>query len=357
MNERGKADDPGPPGAVEVHPSDGSRAALRKSIETFRHFLICLDRSELGERVLAHAACLADTFSARVTLLHVLEPMQDSGGPADALNWEIGRVESRSYLEELSGRLREGGLEVVGKLAQGRAAEQILQETRAGDIDVAVMASHGAGGLSDWDLSSTVHKVVARSRGSVLVVPVEHPSAGYKCRRLAVPLDGSLRAECVLPIVSQIAVYQKAEVLLIHAVPEMEHGLPRMRTREDREMARQLEGRHEELAHRYLDDIRGLLERNGASVRTILRRDGDFRRVLYDIVERERPDLLVLAAHGRTGSGDAPFGKVAMECIHRPPAPLLVIQDLSPEEVDRCLRRERGSARPRESRLWHEETL
>jgi nucleotide-binding universal stress UspA family protein len=122
-------------------------------------------------------------------------------------------------------------------------------------------------------------------------------------------------------------------------------------------MARQLEGRHEELAHRYLDDIRGLLERNGASVRTILRRDGDFRRVLYDIVERERPDLLVLAAHGRTGSGDAPFGKVAMECIHRPPAPLLVIQDLSPEEVDRCLRRERGSARPRESRLWHEETL
>lgn len=359
MHKRAKAENPGPPESAGVHSGEAPGPADREPIETLRHFLVCLDRSELGERVLDYAACLAGTFGARVTLFHVLESLRDSGelGPADALNWEIGREEARGYLEELSARLRESGLDVDAKLAQGRAAEQILRESRTRGIDVAVMASHGAGGISDWDLASTVHKVVARARGSVLVIPVQHPCPKYTCRRLLVPLDGSLRAECVLPIVSQIVIRHGAEVVLLHTVPEAEFALPRLTTKEDREMARRLEGRHEELAHRYLDEIRGLLERRGAFVKTVVRRGTDFRRTLYDLVEGDRPDLLVLSAHGRTGSGDVPFGKVAVDCVHRPPAPLLIIQDLSPGEVDRCLRRERRSTRPREPRLWHEEVL
>jgi nucleotide-binding universal stress UspA family protein len=72
--------------------------------------------------------------------------------------------------------------------------------------DLTVIATHGEGGLGAWNLGSTAQQVLALAPSAVLVVPArasQQRSASVK--RIMVPLDGSLRTECVLPPVAQLA--------------------------------------------------------------------------------------------------------------------------------------------------------
>jgi nucleotide-binding universal stress UspA family protein len=301
-----------------------------------RRILVCLDRSACSEACLPHAVSLAKVFDSPVTLLHVMQPVPEHSGAriTDPLGWEVSRREASAYLERLAGELTETRqLRVDCRVAQGRPAERIIAIAREIGADLTVIASHGEGGLAAWTLGSTAQQVLAVSHGSVLVVRAASggPSA-VTPKHILVPLDGSLRTESVLPNAARVAEAHGAEMVLMHVVVEPQQTA--MLHAEDLEIARDLAGRLEARARRYLEHVRGRLPRD-VQVRTLVTRHVDERQAILEVSSAEQIDLVVLSAHGSVCNPVRPFGSVTHHLLAHSTVPLLVLQDLSEAGLER----------------------
>jgi nucleotide-binding universal stress UspA family protein len=60
---------------------------------------------------------------------------------------------------------------------------------------------------------------------------------------------------------------------------------------------------------------------------------------LQDVVVQKNADLVVLSAHGYTSGTRWPYGSIALNFIAYGTTPLLIVQDLSPGEMERALDR------------------
>lgn len=99
------------------------------------HILVPLDGSTLAECVLPHVSAIAPVTNARVTLVHVLEPLQNSGaGPAvDPVEWHLRKQNSEKYLGQVADRLKEAGLlGVEYTIFEGNPANSIVDFAAAG---------------------------------------------------------------------------------------------------------------------------------------------------------------------------------------------------------------------------------
>jgi nucleotide-binding universal stress UspA family protein len=298
-----------------------------------RHVLVPLDGSALAECTLPFAAAMASLFSARITLLRVLET---PASPVDPVEWEIRRAEARRSLERLDTQLQAKHLQSAVVLLEGRAAEQIIEFAKHNHVDLMVLSSHGEGGLSGWALSSTIHKVVARAHTSVLIVPAYAAEAGamdelHLCRIL-VPLDCSPRAECTLPLAAALGRAHDATLLLAHIVPEPEMPRRMPVSAEDRALADQLTERNRNEAERYLGQLRERLQTEGLKVETRLRISPQRARSIRTLAEEENADLILIAAHGYTGDPAERYGATTARLLHECGKPVLIAQDL-PEAV------------------------
>jgi nucleotide-binding universal stress UspA family protein len=308
-----------------------------------------MDRSPFSDACLPHAISLAKVFGSALTLVHVMQPRHESTGPGttDALCWEISRQEVRAYLERLEKEATLAlGHPVDVRLEQGHPAERIVALAREIGADLIVLGSHGEGGVTPWNLGSTVQQVLAVARGSVFIVhssPVAE--AVVVPRRILVPLDGSLRTESVLPQVARMASACGAELLLVHVVQELPPTEVLLAS-DALELAHDLAVQLEASAQRYLERLRNRLAREVAEVRTLVVRHPNERQCLLEISQKERVDLIVLSAHGSACDPARPFGSVAAHLLTHSNVPVLVLQDLPEKELRRVPDADEGPAPP-----------
>ncbi len=143
----------------------------------------------------------------------------------------------------------------------------------------------------------------------------------YKC--ILVPLDGSKKAEFILPHVEEIALSFKAKLVFLQMIemPPMMMGseTPYLEgfQAEMEEMARQ--------AELYLDTVKGEFREKGikAKVRVL---HGPVVEGIINTAESENADLIAIASHGRTGLSKVFYGSVAAGVMHRIDRPLLLIR-------------------------------
>jgi nucleotide-binding universal stress UspA family protein len=140
-------------------------------------------------------------------------------------------------------------------------------------------------------------------------------------RLIMVPLDGSARAERILPHVEDLAAKYNAAVLLLHAVaPITEFSHADLYIANKDEFAA-----HFKAAESYLEGVRQRLSQKGidARVKTI---GGTVVEAIIQTAEREQVDLIAMASHGRTGASRVFYGSVAAGVLHRIDRPLLIIR-------------------------------
>jgi nucleotide-binding universal stress UspA family protein len=297
---------------------------------TFR-MLVCLDRSPFSEVCLPYAISIARTFGSDITLVYVMQLRNGHGGPhtTDALGWEISRQEARAYLERLGQEAtRELGRPVDIRLEQGHPAERIVGLARELGADLTVLGSHGEGGITAWNLGTTVQQVLATIRGSVFIAhssPVA-PSVAIP-KRILVPLDGSRRTESVLPTAARIARAYGAEVVLVHVV-QAPIASSVLRAGAELELATELAAHLEASARRYLQSVRDRLAHDAPAVRTLVVRHSNERQGLLEIAQQEHTDLVVVSAHGVACDPARSFGSVTAHLLTHSHVPLLVLQDL-----------------------------
>jgi nucleotide-binding universal stress UspA family protein len=214
---------------------------------------------------------------------------------------------------------------------EGKAAEEICRWSADRDVDLTVITTHGAGGHSPWTLASTARKLLDRAPGSFLIVPstAQPGDRVTRYRRVLVPLDGSPQAETALPIAARIAAAHDSELIVAHVVPVAELTQIGPLEAEDIELTDRLRRRNERVARAYLDRLRAQLSDEHKKVRVILLQGGDVASGLAGMAAREQVDLVVLAAHGKSGRLHMPCGGVTSELIARSSVPVLVVRSRS----------------------------
>ncbi len=303
----------------------------------FNRILLPMDCSPLAECVLHHVVALARAFESQVTLVHVLEsPDRASWRRAvDPLTWRLRKGEAERYLVKLALRLEEAGVPAKAQILEGSAAEQIIEFSRKNDVPLIMLSSHGQSGLSGWNVSSIVQKIILRAHTSIMLVrayqSVPTDMAGLRYRRLLVPLDGSQRAECILPAVTTVARAHEAHTLLAHVVrrPEMPRRMPPVD--EDVELVNRLVERNRAEAIQYLDQLRSRLP--GEARARILINDY-VAAPLHELVQEEKIDLVLLTAHGYSALTRWPYGSVVSSFITYGTTPLLIVQDLPHDKIE-----------------------
>ena len=312
-------------------PSSLMKQAVPHDDHAVRQILVCVDHSTFSEACVRHAVAISKSLGGVITLLYVMQPPRERAGSQsmDVLDWEIARQEAGAFLGQLAHDAAEAaGQHVETRIEQGHPAERITAVARELDADVTILGSQGERGVAPWNLGSTVLQVLAVAEGSVLVVRSSMTATGVVSpKRILVPLDGSVRAESVLPTAVRIANLHGAELLLALVIQEpIPTGV--LCSPEDLSTARDLATRMTVSGKRYLEELRGQLEREGASARTTVLRSADERQSLIDLSRSEQSDLIVLSAHGSNCNPEVICGSVTVSLLTHAVVPLLVIQDL-----------------------------
>ena len=322
----------------------------------FQHILAPLDGSTTAECTFPHIVAAAKAFDAQVTLLQVLEHSAARGPRVDPLDWQLRKIEAQTYLHRFQQRMETAGLSADSVLLEGRPATCIVNFVQTHAIDLLVLSTHGASGLSPWNMSSVVQKVVQRVNRSVMLVRAyqplvgghaEQPATTMRYRRILLPLDGSQRAEYALAAAQRLCRYHNAECILVHVVqkPAMPRRMPLSPT--ELALVDQIVACNRRAAEAYLVHLH---ERWEGPLQTRILTSEDVAGTLHGLVDTEEIDLVVLNAHGYSGKGDWPYGAITSSFILHGTTPLLFVQDLPQiarpiEQAEAIIREQQGHGR------------
>lgn len=141
--------------------------------------------------------------------------------------------------------------------------------------------------------------------------------------RILVPLDGSQRAEAILPHVAELAGRFSAEVVLVQVIeplPEVSApGVPAL------SLPIADIDEHTAAAEIYLAGIKDELGQQGLRVRLLV----PYGQVVDQIIaaaSQEEADLIAIASHGRGGLAQLFYGSVASALLQRVDQPLLMVR-------------------------------
>ncbi|MGL1889556.1 MAG: universal stress protein [Reichenbachiella sp.] len=162
----------------------------------FKHFLVCLDGSELDEHLLKYSALVAENFgSTKVTFIHVAEQNLDNS------NHKLMEASVDAYFDY------EVETEVV--IEQGTGAAQVLNWKGLRDIDLLLM------GIKPKTMSTgkNAARIVSGSLCSVMLVPSHQ---NFELTKFLVPVDFTDNSLKTIQRGLKIKEDLKAEIVLQH---------------------------------------------------------------------------------------------------------------------------------------------
>jgi universal stress protein A len=108
----------------------------------YRNILIPVDLSPENDPAVTAAGRLADPDGAAITLLHVVETLQDETDDELERFYDRLRERAERTLRRWTEELSQGGVEARSEVLYGKRAREILGFAEEHDIDLIVLASH-----------------------------------------------------------------------------------------------------------------------------------------------------------------------------------------------------------------------
>jgi nucleotide-binding universal stress UspA family protein len=141
----------------------------------FRHILAPTDFSEYSKQAVACALELAIKFSAKLSILHVVElppyPVEGYVPPSlTATFMEDLERESSQQLAQMVPEAESAGVDVVRLVAVGSPYRKIIDTAEAEQVDLIVMATAGRTGFSHLIMGSIAERVVRTAACPVLTI-------------------------------------------------------------------------------------------------------------------------------------------------------------------------------------------
>lgn len=269
--------------------------------------LVPLDGSEMSTRILEPVGWFAERAGSTVRAIHVID-----GREVDQalLRGEDPRAAASAELARVLEPLRARGIAIAYDSYAGDPAARILDDAITHEASVIAMVTHGRSGTGRWLGGSVAEHVLRRSPVPVLLAnPRALAATRREVRRILLPLDGSrLAARAIAPAID-FARLHDAEIVAVHV---LDGGV-------DAQAALQQTGDALDLLAPHAQGA------PGARVRTLLKR-GPAAAGILEAADEERPDLIVMSTHGRTGAARWAFGSTAEEVARHAQQPLLVVR-------------------------------
>jgi nucleotide-binding universal stress UspA family protein len=263
----------------------------------FDHLIVPVDGSSASLSAVPVAARLAAAVDGKLEVMSVVDRVGDVAGMQSDLDEMIASVGPLDVEPEA---VVDASHTVSGAIA--RRVESI-------DGAMVLMSSHGHG-RSAALLGNTVDELLRSTFGPVIVLgPRVRPDSGRLGGNYIVPLDGSKRADDVLPIVAAWSVEFRGTPWLIEAVDEAPPDSndvsesSYVRTR-----ARRLE------------------QRIGREAEFEVLHGSHPARLITDFAEQNDGSFIFMVTHGRSGLDRLRLGSVAADVIRHAHCPVVVFR-------------------------------
>jgi nucleotide-binding universal stress UspA family protein len=305
----------------------------------YRNLLVPLDGSTFGEHALPFACSIAQTSGAVMHLAHVHvlnDPIYIEGMPViDTELHSLAREHERAYLERIRDDLRstrELAVTCANLDSDGSVAGTLAHYAEANKIDLAVMTTHGRGGLARAWLGSVADALVRCSHVPLLLL---RPGDGApdlaqppQLKRILVPLDGSALSEQILDSALELGEQAQAEYILLRAVePFVITGYAPMAQASRLDVKLTQEQLAE--AQRYLDHVADRLRAAGHRTQTRTLLTEQVAVTILDEARRQNTDLIAMTTHGRSGLARLLLGSVTDKVLRGATLQLLIMRPRS----------------------------
>ena len=147
-------------------------------------------------------------------------------------------------------------------------------------------------------------------------------------KKILVPLDGSERAEAILPHVKNLALRFKAKVIFFIVIEPrhfIEHDEISYTSTYEEKRDHQIKE-----TESYLASLLEQFRQEGIKVQTLIG-DGPVVKAILDAAKSESADLLAMASHGRSGLSRTFYGSISAGVLQRIDRPLLIIRSRNGE--------------------------
>ncbi|MBD1553227.1 universal stress protein [Pseudomonas typographi] len=151
---------------------------------SYQQILVAVDLTEECDPVVNRAQALAESTGARLSLVHIVEPMAMAFG--GDVPMDLSQLQQQQYdqaMERLEKLLAK--FPTLSKddahLTYGQPRQEIHQLAKQKGIDLIVVGSHGRHGLKLL-LGSTSNDVLHGAPCDVLAVRLKEPAAGDKAK-------------------------------------------------------------------------------------------------------------------------------------------------------------------------------
>lgn len=280
-----------------------------------KSLMVATDLSGRSEKALHRAAALAKRYACPWTVLYVVDEDQ----PSALVEQEVTQV--RMMLEARLVELTEmGGTCPKLLVERGDPNQQILAAAKKQHCEVLVMGAHRKSVLRDIFVGTTVERVLRA--GQVPVLVVNQPAAG-EYRDLLLALDTSPASAHAVEVAGELGLLDGAVRRGVYAFSPLAKGMMQYsgvsEERIDEFVGSESRQAVEELK-KFLHD-QHLEERIDEQLVAV----GLPGNVLQRMVDKHRPDLLVMGTRGMGGIKRALIGSVADYALRELDCDILVV--------------------------------
>ncbi len=286
----------------------------------FKRILFPVDMSEEGRKAMPFVKAMADWFGSQIDLLYVQEMFppvyaapQDASPSAISIVDDFRRQRRAEFDSFMASEFAK--YNVLRRVAEGDAAQEIVAHANTHDIDLIMMPTHGYGPFRRFLLGSVTAKVlhdVACPVWTGVHTPELLSEDPEKCNRLLCAVDVYPPDTPLVRWAAEFAGKRHCEVQLVHAVP----GAQSSRDFNDLPFRESLL----KIAHEAIDN----LQKEAGTDFPVCVKGGKPERIIHDAAQDLRADLVLI---GR-GVLTHPLGRLrthAYSIIRESPCPVISV--------------------------------
>lgn len=272
--------------------------------------LVPTDLSDFGVLALRHAEEFSAIFSAKIVVMHALEPPFATIPPdipiADLPSNEAIRSDAeerlRSFVAEHSGQPET----VEALVVEGHPVQAIVETARRIQASLLILGTHGRRGWRRALLGSVTERVLRETTIPLLVVsPLTQARREPRLKSILCPVNFSAVGQLALREASELAAAAAAELTVLHVSESRQSG----------DLAR---------VERDLDAWVAPAVRNRCRYSQIVTHGNAAQRVL-DVADELSADLLVIGAEHRLFSDGTVIGSTSERVVRFARMPVLTV--------------------------------
>ncbi len=291
-----------------------------------KQILCPVDLSDISRHAIDHAVLMARWYKARITALHVSNPVVMPTTEFTVAGYGLPVVLTEDEVKEVRERTlacfsSASAIDVDVVIESGHPTSRILERAASLPADLIVIGTHGTGGFEHLLLGSVTEKVLRKATCPVMTVPPHaRTTSQLPFKRLLCPVDFSDPSLAALQFAFSLAQQGDAELTILHVFEWLDEPLTN-RPLNVPEFRGQLE-------HEFAGKLQALVPDAVDSGRRPTTRmvHGKAYREILSVATEDRSDLIVMGVHGRNALDLMLFGSTTNQVMRRATCPVLTLR-------------------------------